>query len=305
MFTRRKVLIVTLLLTMLPVYLLARGADELTRKGQEQIAGLDEKGRSKQRDILRKFSDFSKKVEQMGGPASGSFFFPVESGDVTGLTAHDRPPGISELPTVFAYLKRDASYYPEASEKETLGTLQKGERVEVTIQLDRDRSVARAESWSLIRTTSGKEGYVKSANLSSEKPGPGKEGADFVMPVEGRKTSGFGPRIDPVTGKRGSFHAGIDIACPTGTPIHAAMAGVVKKTMVSKSYGNLMILDHGNDLVTYYAHQSRFAASQGQRVKKGELIGYVGTTGKSTGPHLHFEVRKDGEAMDPAKFVPD
>jgi murein DD-endopeptidase MepM/ murein hydrolase activator NlpD len=120
--------------------------------------------------------------------------------------------------------------------------------------------------------------------------------AGLIWPVNGPITSPFGPRW-------GSFHAGIDIGVPTGTPIHAAAAGTVIYCGVESGYGNLVVLDNGGNLATAYAHQSAIAVACGQHVDQGQVIGYVGCTGNCTGPHLHFEVRINGQAVDPLGYL--
>jgi murein DD-endopeptidase MepM/ murein hydrolase activator NlpD len=115
-------------------------------------------------------------------------------------------------------------------------------------------------------------------------------------PVRGTVTSGFGPRW-------GRNHDGIDIAAPTGTPIRAAECGVVSFSGVQSGYGNMVCVKHSSRFETCYAHMSRRAAAGGQRVAKGEVIGYVGCTGSCTGPHLHFETRVDGGARDPRPYL--
>ena len=122
----------------------------------------------------------------------------------------------------------------------------------------------------------------------------------FRIPISAkfRWTSPFGYRIDPISGVR-SFHTGTDMACPTGTPILAAMSGKVVKTGQTRVYGNYVIIDHGNGYQTLYAHMSKIIASKGQWVSQGTRIGLVGSTGYSTGPHLHFTVYKNGKLVDP------
>lgn len=119
---------------------------------------------------------------------------------------------------------------------------------------------------------------------------------------EFRRTSGFGMRVHPVLGGlRG--HKGIDLAAPTGTPVYATADGVVSKAEWFNAYGNFIAIGHGNELETRYGHLSRIAVSAGQRVRKGDLIGFVGSTGRSTGPHLHYEVRIAGVAVDPTPYM--
>ena len=122
----------------------------------------------------------------------------------------------------------------------------------------------------------------------------------FRMPISAkfRWSSPYGYRIDPIAGVK-SFHTGTDMACPTGTPILAAMSGRVTTTGLNRVYGNYVIIDHGNGYQTLYAHMSKIIASKGQWVSQGTRIGLVGSTGYSTGPHLHFTVYKNGKLVDP------
>ncbi|MBX7528110.1 M23 family metallopeptidase [Qipengyuania vesicularis] len=123
------------------------------------------------------------------------------------------------------------------------------------------------------------------------------------MPLEhARLTSDYGMRTHPVL-KRRLGHKGIDLAAPTGTPIYATADGYVSKAERYSSYGNYVSIEHGARIQTRYAHMSRIAVEDGTWVKKGDLIGYVGSTGRSTGPHLHYEVRIDGEAVNPMPYM--
>jgi len=115
-------------------------------------------------------------------------------------------------------------------------------------------------------------------------------------------TSGFGMRTHPILGVRRN-HKGIDLAAPSGTPVYAPADGVVARADWFSSYGNYIQIEHGGELQTRYGHLSGFAVHAGDRVHKGDLIGYVGTTGRSTGPHLHYEVRVAGEAVDPTPYL--
>lgn len=129
-------------------------------------------------------------------------------------------------------------------------------------------------------------------------------GGDFTWPVPGKYTitSPYGTRKDPIT-KVKSKHTGIDIAAGTGTPIVAANSGkVIVAGWSSKGYGNYVVIDHGGGRSTLYAHQSRLAVSKGAYVTRGQTIGYVGSTGYSTGPHLHFEVLINGDDENPMNY---
>lgn len=121
-------------------------------------------------------------------------------------------------------------------------------------------------------------------------------------PVAGAVGSGFGFRSDPFSG-RAALHTGLDFPAVSGTPIMSAAGGVVLSTDFHGQYGNLVELDHGRGLVTRYAHASEVLVKAGDIVKRGQLIARVGTTGRSTGPHLHFEVMLDGVHQNPAKFL--
>jgi murein DD-endopeptidase MepM/ murein hydrolase activator NlpD len=123
------------------------------------------------------------------------------------------------------------------------------------------------------------------------------------MPLSGfRMTSDYGMRTHPVLGRR-KRHKGVDLAAPTGTPVYATADGMIGRADYSRSYGLVVYVDHGADLETRYAHLSKLTVADGERVKKGDLIGYVGSTGRSTGPHLHYEVRVDGVAVNPIPYM--
>ncbi len=125
-----------------------------------------------------------------------------------------------------------------------------------------------------------------------------------IWPVRGYLSAGFGNRIDPFTGQR-DFHSGIDISTPIGTHIKAPADGVVISASNQGGYGNSLVIDHGYGLVTRYGHLDGFAVKPGQRIRRGELLGYVGNTGRSTGPHLHYEVWVREQAQNPIHFILD
>jgi len=124
-----------------------------------------------------------------------------------------------------------------------------------------------------------------------------------VLPIRnGVYSSNFGWRLDPFNGQN-SYHEGIDFEAAPGTPILAAAAGVIITAEYHVQYGNIVEIDHGNGLVTRYAHCSRLLAKVGDVVMKGAAVGEVGSSGRATGPHLHFEVRQHGTAQNPARFL--
>lgn len=118
----------------------------------------------------------------------------------------------------------------------------------------------------------------------------------------GYNSSSFGRRVDPFTG-RTAFHEGLDFTAAVGTPIYAAAGGVVTVSEHMPDYGKIIKISHGSGLETRYAHASELLVKVGEVVKKGQVIAKVGSTGRSTGPHLHFEVRRDGAPLDPRKFL--
>jgi murein DD-endopeptidase MepM/ murein hydrolase activator NlpD len=123
------------------------------------------------------------------------------------------------------------------------------------------------------------------------------------MPLDNATlTSDFGMRTHPVLGGRRN-HKGIDLAQPSGTPVYATADGVVGKAEWFSSYGNYIQIEHGGEMQTRYAHLSGYAVAAGEQVRKGQLIGFVGSTGRSTGPHLHYEVRVAGAAVDPTPYM--
>lgn len=125
-----------------------------------------------------------------------------------------------------------------------------------------------------------------------------------LVPVSSNRamSSGFGMRVHPVLGGLRA-HKGIDLPATTGTPIHASADGVVGKADWFGGYGLFVELEHGGGMETRYGHMSRIAVAEGQRVRKGDVIGYVGSTGRSTGSHLHYEVRIGGEAVNPLPYM--
>ena len=148
----------------------------------------------------------------------------------------------------------------------------------------------------------GSEGWIPGVDV----PFIGADG--FCSPIgsgwERRVTSEFGNRVDPITGKR-KGHGGMDLAVPTGTPIRAALPGTVTVSKYNAGgYGYYVMIDHGNGLATLYGHCSKLLAKVGQTVQAGDIIALSGSTGRSTGPHLHFEVRINGERTNPRAYLP-
>jgi murein DD-endopeptidase MepM/ murein hydrolase activator NlpD len=166
-------------------------------------------------------------------------------------------------------------------------------QVEGEIQESKALESASAQLAAKLRAGSAQAGSVAAGGSTSESP----SSSGFAWPLSGPITSPFGMRW-------GTLHPGIDIGVPTGTPIHAAGNGTVVWCGWMSGYGNLVMIDHHNGLATLYGHQSRIGVSCNQEVSQGQTIGYVGCTGFCTGPHLHFEVRLNGNPVDPLGYLP-
>lgn len=121
-------------------------------------------------------------------------------------------------------------------------------------------------------------------------------------PVSGQMTSPFGWRVDPITGSQ-RFHGGVDLAASSGMPVYAPQAGQVMFSGAYGGYGNVVVLNHGNSLYTLYGHNSQLLVKAGDSVYRGQVISLVGSTGRSTGPHLHFEVHHNGQYVNPVTYL--
>ena len=169
-------------------------------------------------------------------------------------------------------------------------------RKQVQDEINESQALQAASDQLAARLRAG-EAQAAGVAASGSEPQAAPSGTGFAWPVSGPITSPFGMRW-------GTLHPGIDIGVPTGTPIHAAGSGTVVWCGWMSGYGNLVMIDHHNGLATLYGHQSRIAASCGEQVTTGQVIGYVGCTGFCTGPHLHFEVRLNGNPVDPLGYLP-
>jgi murein DD-endopeptidase MepM/ murein hydrolase activator NlpD len=169
----------------------------------------------------------------------------------------------------------------------------KGRALVVTRQQVRDEI---EESKALAASSAALAARLRGSSTSSA-PSGAPSSSGLIWPVSGPITSPFGARW-------GSFHEGLDFGVSYGTPIHAAAAGTVVWCGWMSGYGNLVVIDHHNGLATAYGHQSSIAVGCNQSVAQGQVIGYVGSTGHSTGPHLHFEVRLNGAPVDPIGYLP-
>jgi murein DD-endopeptidase MepM/ murein hydrolase activator NlpD len=189
-----------------------------------------------------------------------------------------------------------------AAERQNLVQLAAVQRRHVAAQVAEMEDLSAAEEAqleSLIREREAElEAQRKAAGITGTQESAGGPGS-FSWPVTGTITSPFGWRSNPFGGSP-EFHQGLDIAAPTGTTVTAAAGGTVIMAQWYGGYGNYILIDHGGGYSTGYGHLSQIYVSNGQSVSRGQAIGAVGSTGQSTGPHLHFEVRIDGKPVDPA-----
>ena len=191
----------------------------------------------------------------------------------------------------------------EAEEKEVSTALKEKEFYLKRVQAERERYEAELEEEE--RQSKALEQVIKDLQ-AKEKDSAKLSGytSPFMWPtIDGRISSPYGWRVHPILGGN-RYHSGIDIAVPSGSPVYAAADGKVLLAGWVTGYGNTVIIDHGGSITTLYGHNSVLKTTAGKTVKKGDLIALVGSTGNSTGPHLHFEVRKDGVAQDPFNWVP-
>jgi murein DD-endopeptidase MepM/ murein hydrolase activator NlpD len=181
--------------------------------------------------------------------------------------------------------------YMQLFEKEGLSLDVKSELTNVSETLDNLVGRARLQ----------KSSFDELANFLQEKAYL-RNHTPSIMPVQGWLIRGFGYQIDPFTGQV-KMHEGLDIAAPTGTPIVAPADGTVKYAGNKKDYGLSVEIDHGYGFITQYSHCQRIRVNSGMRIKRGDIIAYVGNTGRSTGPHLHYEVRVSYTAVNPMNYV--
>lgn len=179
-------------------------------------------------------------------------------------------------------------------------SLQVGERLLVP----QERTFSMFQPEPSFETTGGRALLLAAQQQLDRRAHPQAKGqADFLWPVEGLLTSLFGTREDAMGGGFTQFHAGIDISVPSGTPVRAAQEGIVVFAGYSGAYGKMVKLDHMSGFSTLYAHNSRILVHVGQMVKGGQVICLSGSTGRSTGPHLHFEVHQEGWPEDPLQYL--
>lgn len=196
-----------------------------------------------------------------------------------------------------------AKLQAEAEAKKTVVENKKQDQLIVLARLQDEKALAEASYAELQATSQDIEARIRARQQQGASAGQVVHGSGvFVWPTSGPITSPFGYRIHPIFGTQ-IYHSGIDIGVDTGTPIVAADSGVVIEAGWLGGYGYAVVIDHGNGLSTLYGHNSDLAVSPGQSVQQGQVIAYAGSTGYSTGPHCHFEVRVDGSPVDPMGYL--
>ncbi len=194
----------------------------------------------------------------------------------------------------------------EEDELLTLRASQRDQKAQsLTARSEKNRAMAAVRKDIAVLKRQEAQLMAESRQLSgviSNWGGGGGGTGDMMRPVNGPVTSPFGYRIHPILAYR-RMHTGVDFGVGYGAPIRAADSGTVIYATWMGGYGNVIIINHGGGLSTLYAHQSSLAAGAGASVGRGQVIGYVGSTGLSTGPHLHFEVRRNGTPVDPMRYI--
>ena len=196
-----------------------------------------------------------------------------------------------------------AKLQAEAEAKKTVVENKKQDQLIVLARLQDEKALAEASYAELQATSQDIEARIRARQQQGASAGQVVHCSGvFIWPTSGPITSPFGYRIHPIFGTQ-IYHSGIDIGVDTGTPIMAADSGVVVEADWLGGYGYAVVIDHGNGLSTLYGHNSELAVSPGQSVQQGQVIAYAGSTGYSTGPHCHFEVRVDGSPVDPMGYL--
>lgn len=250
-------------------------AENQALQGEAKIL---EKNLDKTKSSLMQVKDYSKKIQGLMDLAvskvtrsAGIGPLSKEESKVASQTAAPPAPSVSGIPMGLSI--DDLSFKP---------VLQKAGEVEASATM---RSL---ELQDVLSSLSQRKSLLQSIPTN--------------IPVKGWITSGFGTRVSPFTGKR-TPHKGLDVAAPVGTPIYAPANGVVVFSGKKSGYGNFVMVAHGFGIATHYAHCAELLATVGQRVNRGDQIGTVGMTGRTTGPHLHYEVTVNGQKKNPRKFI--
>lgn len=264
---------------------------------EEQVAKQRSEDMRRKAETLKRIRGFIADINGKLDRKGNGIILPVDEDDAIDIKDDDTIMGDIEHKGEYKYIAvRNAKLRNAANQ--VIDALDYGERV---LALYTDKKLGVTFIRRSNKNAVANEGWVYSDILQGSKPNQ-----SYIIPTEGAISSRFGSRNDPFSKKNTAFHKGVDIAAKRGTPVRAAADGVVVQSGFNKNgYGNLIVIDHGDGVSTYYAHLDSMSAAKENKVKQGDVIGTVGSTGRATGPHLHFEVRKGGSALDPEKFFPE
>lgn len=244
----------------------------------------------------KSFTDFANRLE---------FLKRIVSADLNLITEirAERELILQKKQQLEAQRQQLAKLQAEAEAKKAVVENKKQDQLIVLARLQDEKALAEASYAELQATSQDIEARIRARQQQGASAGQVVHGSGvFIWPTSGPITSPFGYRIHPIFGTQ-IYHSGIDIGVDTGTPIVAADSGVVVEADWLGGYGYAVVIDHGNGLSTLYGHNSELAVSPGQSVQQGQVIAYAGSTGYSTGPHCHFEVRVDGSPVDPMGYL--
>lgn len=292
--------------------------NERREKDRETVNGQRAADRERIERIRKEMRGFIDEINgRLGDDTRRRFRDPVDIEDIEDIDSIDHIHSGKKIAVrEYAYVSGERVIVRnEGGERgREIGFLDFMEKVEVLAQAGHSETIRGVSApWVLVRRAGGDEGWVFGAFLSKTEPERKEDfgtldrkdsGRRFNAPVEGMISSRYGYRVDPKTKRREVFHQGIDIAAPIGTPVRASSGGtVIIAEFHRNGYGNLVAIEHDKELVTYYGHLNEIRIRKGQQVPAGEVIGTVGKTGRTTGPHLHFEVRRGGTAYDPEEYL--
>ena len=309
------------LITAFPVLSHSETVFERQRKLQnEMVKGQHTTDIQRKEDLLKKMRGFMKDINgRLGTDSNTNLDIPIDMDKATDVTdiEHFHTNKKVQKP-VYGYVNADSLKLRASAEttSQVVDRLGFGEKLEIITKTEETDTIDGITApWVMVRRSNSNEGWAfggyiqkdppKKNETVEEKKKAAGDVSGMIIPTTGRLSSKYGYRVNPITKKQNSFHKGIDIAAPKGTPVYAASDGIVRRSEFNRNgYGNLIVVEHEKNISTYYGHLSARTAGIGQRVKKGQLIGKVGATGLATGPHLHFEVRKGQNSLNPEEFLP-
>lgn len=314
-----KKIIIIFVVFILPLVVIAGNTtyEEIKQKNQNLVSGQKETNKKNKEMVLKEVRDYFTSInKELGIGSKTQLEIPIESSKINDVQKQEQQHATAtNTKKIYGFINGDSvSVRSDATvNSDVLGKFDFNEQVEVLAMTKTAEKIdGYTDNWILIRRSDESEGWVfgrylqKKQAVKDQVVAPKKNGSIgvFEMPADGVITSSFGNRVHPISKKRNSFHSGIDIGAPTGTPVKSAAVGVVKiSEFKNNGYGNLIVVQHEDNISTYYGHLSKRRVNVGDKIKAGQLIGDVGSTGASTGPHLHFEVRRGDQALNPDAFI--